>query len=195
MSEPTTDFILDAIPDSPPPPVGRRFASWRPTFDLIAAAIMLILAFIGTAASDVTSASQVYWSFLAITFGLLCIGLDWVHELPGTPWFQPAARTALHWFGVLMAIELVYGFIDAGRLTNADTGLMNGTIVALGTFTSGVHVNWRLAVIGIALGLGTAVVAYVEQYLWILFGLALLVIAILYVVSRVRRSPQDAAGA
>ena len=74
---------------------------------------------------------------------------------------------------MLLAIELVYVLIAAGRLTNADTGLMNGTILALGTFTSGVHTNWRVAVIGVALGLGTAAVGYVEQYLWILFVLAL----------------------
>ena len=65
---------------------------------------------------------------------------------------------------MLLAIELVYMLIAAGRLTNADTGLMNGTILALGTFTSGVHTNWRVAVIGAALGLGTAAVGYVEQY-------------------------------
>ena len=70
-----------------------------------------------------------------------------MHEPPGTAWAQPALRTALHWFGVLVAIELVYIFIGAGRLTNANTGLMNGTILALGTFTSGVHANWRLVVI------------------------------------------------
>ena len=75
---------------------------------------------------------------------------------------------------MLLAIELVYLLIAAGRLTNADTGLMNGDILALGTFTSGVHTNWRVAVIGAALGLGTAAVGYIEQYLWILFVLALL---------------------
>ena len=39
--------------------------------------------------------------------------------------------------GLLAGHRLVYVFIDAGRLTNADTGLVNGTILALGTFTSG----------------------------------------------------------
>ena len=52
------------------------------------------------------------------------------------------------------------------------------SIVALGTFTSGVHTNWRLVVIGAALGLGTAAVAYVERYLWVLFALAVLALAV-----------------
>ena len=54
------------------------------------------------------------------------MALDWVHEPRGTAWWKAALRTALHWLGVLVAIELVYVFIDAGRLTNADTGLLNG---------------------------------------------------------------------
>lgn len=169
------------------PPLNRRFAFWRPAFDVTAGGIMMLLAFFGIAASDAGGgSSQTYWSLLAIVFGLVCILLDWIHEPPGTPWVQPVARTALHWLGVLIAIELVYVFIDAGRLTNAGTGLLNGTILALGTFTSGVHTNWRMVVIGAALGLGTAAVAYVEQYLWILLLLAIVAIGVMIAVTRLR---------
>ncbi len=175
------------------PPPNRRFETWRPVFDLSIGAAMLVLAFIGVAASDVTSGgSQTYWFFLAIAFGLLCMVLDWIHEAPGTAWANPLLRTALHWFGVLAAMELVHVFIASGRLTNADTGLLNGLILSLGTFTTGVHTNWRLVVIGAALGLGTAAVAYVEQYLWILLALALLALAAIYLISRLRgrRDPE-----
>ena len=72
---------------------------------------------------------------------------------------------------------------------------MNGAILALGTFTSGVHTNWRVAVIGAALGLGTAAVAYVEQYLWILFALALLALAAIIFVARLRGRRDGRAGA
>jgi hypothetical protein len=166
----------------------RRFESWRPAFDVGAGVIMFLLAFFGIAASDVSTSSQTYWSMLAIVFGLICLALDWVHEPRGTSWWKAALKTGLHWFGVLLAVELVYVLIAAGRLTNADTGLMNGTILALGTFTSGVHTNWRIAVIGVALGLGTAAVAYVEQYLWILFLLALITLGVIFAIARFRRS-------
>ena len=150
-------------------------------------------AFVGIAASDVSgSGSQTYWSLLAIVFGLICMGLDWVHEPPGTAWWKAALKTALHWVGVLFAIELVYYFIAAGRLTNADTGLLNGTILALGTFTSGAHTNWRLVVIGAALGIGTVVVAYVERYLWVLFALSLLALGAIVLVARLRGRRDEA---
>jgi hypothetical protein len=179
-SESVGRTMTDLSPD-------RRFESWRSAFDVGAGALMLVLAFVGIAASDVAGGgSQVYWSGLAIAFGLICVALDWIHEPRGTAWLQPALRTALHWLGVLLAIELVYVLIDAGRLTNASTGLLNGTILALGTFTSGVHTNWRLLVIGVALGLGTATAAYVERYLWILFALALLALALIIFIGRLR---------
>jgi hypothetical protein len=189
---PDLDPEIEEALRQPPQPAprrtsGSRIGSWRPMFDVIAAAVMLALAFVGVAASDVSTASQTYWSLLAIVFGLICLGLDWVHEPRGTQWWKAALKTGLHWFGVLLAIELVYVLIAAGRLTNADTGLMNGTILALGTFTSGVHTNWRVAVIGVALGLGTAVVGYVEQYLWILFILALAALGVIVAVARMRR--------
>ncbi len=164
----------------------RRIDAWRPTFDAIIGGVMLLLAFGGVALSDVSQGSQIYWSGLAIVFGLLCVALDWIHEPRGTAWAGPTLRTALHWFGVLAALELVFIFIGAGRLTNADTGLFNGVVLALGTYTCGVYANWRLMVIGVALGLGTAAVAYVEQYLWILFLLALLALAAIFFFTRWR---------
>lgn len=186
------DPEIEAALNAPPRPTSRpaptrRLESWRPVFDVAAGGTMFALAFLGIAASDVSTRSQTYWSILAIVFGLICLGLDWVHEPRGTSWWRDALRTALHWFGVLLAIELVYTLIGAGRLTNADTGLMNGTILALGTFTSGVHTNWRVAVIGLTLGLGTAAVAYVEQYLWVLFILALAALGAIFAVARLRR--------
>jgi len=189
------DPEIEAALRQPPEPAPRRtggsarVASWRPMFDVVAAATMFALAFIGIAASDVSTGSQTYWSLIAIVFGLICLGLDWVHEPRGTSWWKAALRTALHWYGVLLAIELVYLMIAAGRLTNADVGLMNGAILALGTFTSGVHTNWRVAVIGAALGLGTAAVGYVEQYLWILFILALAALGLIIAVTRLRGRP------
>jgi len=169
------------------PVMKRRFEAWRPVFDICIGGAMLVLAFIGIAASDVSGGgSQTYWFMLALAFAVLCILLDWIHEPPGTAWADPLLRTALHWVGVLAAMELIHIFIEAGRLSNANTGLLNGVVIALGTFTSGVHTNWRLMVIGAALGLGTATVAYVEQYLWILFALALLALAAIYLVTRLR---------
>jgi uncharacterized membrane protein YfcA len=43
-------------------------------------------------------------------------------------------------------------------------------------------------VIGAALGLATVVVAYLEQYLWVLFALVVLALAVILLVARSRRA-------
>jgi len=97
-------------------------------------------------------------------------------------------QLALLWIGVFVAIQLVYFFITTGRFANADTGLVNGLILALGTFICGVYVNWRLMVVGVALAFATVAAAYVEEYLWVLLGVALLAVALLVVGSRLTAS-------
>ena len=159
---------------------------WRHIADLVVGGAMLALSFIGIAASDVSRGSQTYWTILTIGFGLAAFGLQWIHAGPGFLRTRSALAMAVHWLGVLAAVELVYLFIAAGRLTNADTGLLNGVVLALGTYLAGVHGGWRLAVIGIAIGLATAAVAYLEQYLWVLFGLAILALAAVFLVNRYR---------
>jgi hypothetical protein len=109
-----------------------------------------------------------------------------MHAAPGFEYTRKALLTVVHWIGVLATILLVYLFIDAGRLNNADTGLLNGVVLALGTFLAGVYGTWRLAVIGAAIGLATAAVAFSEQYMWVLIGLGIVALAALYLVGRIR---------
>ncbi len=95
---------------------------------------------------------------------------------------------ALHWIGVFAAMLLIYYFTTSGRFANANIGLANGLILALGTFLNGVHGNWRFMVVGGALGFGTLVVAFTEEYLWILFGIAVLALVVLVAGSRIAKS-------
>lgn len=156
--------------------------------EALAALVLLALAFAGIAASDVSAAgTQGYWTLITVIFALAAFAIDWQHSGRDFRGSRSTLRLGLHWLGVFAAIQLVYVFIASGRLANADTGLVNGLILALGTFLCGVHVNWRLMVLGLALGLATGTVAYVEQYLWVLLGLAVLAIAALVIGAKLTR--------
>ena len=164
---------------------------WRHYADIVVGGAMLALAFVGIAASDVSGlGSQLYWTIIAIVFGVACLGLQWLHAGPDFPRTRSAVTMAIHWVGVIAAVELVYLYILAGRLTNGDAGLLNGLVLALGTFLAGVHgsvrTGWRIAVIGVAVGLATLAVAWTEQYLWVLLALAAVVIGGLLLASRLR---------
>jgi hypothetical protein len=161
---------------------------WRRTFDGVIAAAMVLAAFIAIGASDASyAASQPYWLGLAAAFGLAALAIEWVHRDAAFSLSRVAPRLALHWIGVIAALEAVFLFIDAGRLAGAGVGLTNGAILALGAFLAGVHGNWRLLVVGVAIGLAAVLVALVEQYVWLLVGLGLVAVAAVVAVAHLRR--------
>lgn len=167
---------------------GSTGPGWRRIFDAVIAAAMVLAAFTAIGASDVSYAgSQPYWLGLAVVFGVATLAIEWVHRGLDFSLARVAPRCALHWVGVLAALEAVFVFIDAGRFAGAGVGLMNGAILALGTFLAGVHGNWRLLVIGLAVGLATVLVALVEQYVWVLLGLGVLTVAAVVGVAHLRR--------
>jgi hypothetical protein len=151
---------------------------------------MLVAGFAAIAASDVSaSGSRLYWTILVVAFGAIALAADWHHSGRGAIDARASTRIILHWFGVFVTVQLVYYFVASGRFANADTGLANGLILALGTFLAGVHGTWRLVIIGIALALATAAVAFVEEYLWVLFAVAILAIVALVFGARLFHRP------
>ena len=161
------------------------FISRKSIVEAIVGAVLLVLAFAAIAASDVsTGETRVYWIGLVVIFALVAIAINRLYPKPDTSFGPTALRILLHWFGVFLAIELVYFFVGSGRIANADTGLTIATVLALGAYLAGVHGNWRLMVIGVAIGLAAAGAAFMEEYLWVMFGLAVLVIVIFALSSR-----------
>ena len=67
---------------------------------------------------------------------------------------------ALHWGAVLLAMRLIF-VTDVARMMNADaSALAVLTVLALGTFTAGVHIAaWRICLVGIVLGVGVPEIA------------------------------------
>lgn len=167
-------------------PTGKSgFISRKSVVEAIVGAVMLVLAFAAIAASDVSATgTHMYWSGLVVAFAVIALAIDRMHPKRGSSLGRSALPILLHWIGVFLAIELVYFFVGSGRLANADTGLTNAMILALGTYLAGVHSNWRLMVVGAAIGLAAAGAAFMEEYLWVMFGLAVLVIVVFVLSSR-----------
>lgn len=150
---------------------------------------MTVLAFSAIAASDVFGGrTHGYWIALLVLYAVAAYVVDRLHSGISFKDARRALSIALHWIGVFVAMLLVYFFAKSGRVANADIGLTYGLILALGTFLSGVHTNWRLMVVGAALGFGTAGVAFIEQYLWVLFGIVVLALLVFIFGSRIARS-------
>ena len=146
---------------------------------------LLVLAFFAIASSDVSATgTRTYWTLLVLLFAITAFASDRMHTEHALSHMPSAITLVLHWLGVVLAIQLVHYFVLSGRMANADIGLTNGVLLALGAYLFGVYSNWRMAVIGVALAVATAGIAFIEQFIWFLFIVTLVAILLLYFGAR-----------
>ena len=68
---------------------------------------------------------------------------------------------------------LSFAFVKTGRMTSGGSGLVILLLLSLSTFLDGYHVGWRFYLAGFFLGMSAILAAYVEEFMWILFIIAL----------------------
>jgi membrane-bound acyltransferase YfiQ involved in biofilm formation len=74
--------------------------------------------------------------------------------------------------------------LHTGRLDNENTGLIILLLLALTTFFAGIHLGWRLFIVGIFLGVALIGAAYLEEFVWMFLIIALVVVAIFLLLKR-----------
>jgi hypothetical protein len=141
--------------------------------------VVLILTLVGVAYASFSRQSMVgYWEFLAPVIGLLCVILGWPHAPDQAARWRLIWTQALHWLAFLVAMNLLLLSGVASLLSPDATGLTILTLLALGTFVAGVHIQaWQICVLGMVMGLGVPAIAWIERS-----ALLLLVVAALAVV-------------
>jgi hypothetical protein len=163
----------------------RRF-SRQSIVEAVIAFILILLGFFAIAASDVSATgTRTYWIVLVVTYAIVAFVSDRMHTDHTVTDLHSAVTIGLHWLGVFLAIQLVHYFVSSGRMANADTGLTNGVVLALGTYLFGIYGNWRFLVIGLSLAAAIAGVAFVEEYIWVLFSIVVLAIVAIFIGARV----------
>jgi hypothetical protein len=127
--------------------------------------VVLILTLFGVAYASFSRQSMVgYWEFLAPVIGLLCVGIAWPQAPDKAARLRLVWTQALHWLAFLVAMNLLLLSGVASTLSADATGLMILTLLALGTFVAGVHVQaWQICVLGMVMGLGVPAIAWIER--------------------------------
>ena len=148
--------------------------------------ILIALSIIGVGVTDFASAvSHWYWLAMVFVFGLGCILIEWDRaEGGGQGKLVIIRKQLLQWVGLLLAVQLVYLLLHAGRLDNENTGLVILLLLALTVFASGVHVEWRLCVVGVLLGLALIMATYLEEFIWLIMILMALAAVFIYFVAK-----------
>ena len=143
--------------------------------------LVLILVVFGVAyTSFAKTPITTYWIVLAPFIGLICVITRWRDALDREQRWRLIWTQALHWGAVLVAMHLIF-VTDVSRMMNADAGALTTlTVLALGTFTAGVHIAaWRICAVGIVLALGVPAIAWLEQSTLLLLLIAVVVVAVI----------------
>jgi hypothetical protein len=141
---------------------------------------VLILTLVGVA---YTSFSRrpivVYWELLAPLIALLCVGAGWPNAADRSAKVRLIATQALHWIAFVVVMNLML-LPNVQIIFNAGTtGIAIFTLLALGTFTAGVHVlSWQVCLLGLIMALGIPAIAWIENSALIFVLIAAVVIGV-----------------
>lgn len=136
--------------------------AWRTHLPYAAA---LLLTLLGVAYTSYAKRPIVgYWELLAVAMGILCVSTGWRRVQDREGRLRLVWTQALHWFAFLVAMNLVL-LTDVKSMLNADaTGLAILTLLALGTFVAGVHIQaWEVCALGAVMALSVPAIAWIEQ--------------------------------
>jgi hypothetical protein len=157
--------------------------------------LMLVLALFGVAYTNFARQAMTgYWIILAPVFGLVCVAARWRDLESSRSQIRLIVTQALHWTAVVFAMYLVFVADVKQMMSDFASSLMVLTVLALGTFTAGIHVGaWRICVIGIMLGLGVPAIAWFEERTLLILLLTLVLFAAIavFVVLDHRRRAKD----
>jgi hypothetical protein len=171
--------MTDSQPTSPassPSPSSLRAFVWA-EWPYIA---ILALAVFGVAWTSVARQPMTYyWLALTPLIGLVCVVSRWKTAQDREGRVHLIVTQALHWGAVLLAMELAF-VADVNQMMNADArALFILTLLALGTFTAGVHVaSWQICLVGVIFALGVPAIAWLEQTALLLVLAAAIIVAI-----------------
>jgi hypothetical protein len=127
--------------------------------------LVLILTIIGVAYTSFSKQPIVaYWELLAPIIGLLCIGVGWRGAGDKSARRRLIWTQVLHWCAFLVVMNMMLLSSVQKTFSASATGLAIFTLLALGTFTAGVHVlSWQICLLGLIMALGIPAIAWIEN--------------------------------
>jgi len=126
--------------------------------------LVLILTLLGVAYTSLLKQPIMgYWELLAPVIGLVCVGSGWSGANDRNARIQLIVTQALHWAAFLLVMNMIL-LPSVQTILNANaTGLAVLMLLALGTFTAGVHIlSWQICLLGIIMALCVPAAGWIE---------------------------------
>ena len=126
--------------------------------------IVLILTILGVAyTSFLKQPIMGYWELLAPLIGLVAVGSGWPNANDKNARYRLICTQALHWAAFLIVMNIIMS-PSVQRILDANAiGLAVLMLLALGTFTAGVHVfSWQVCLLGLIMALCVPAAAWIQ---------------------------------
>jgi hypothetical protein len=151
-----------SIPHVTPPRRAAHVSFWIRELPFT---LVLILTVAGVAYTSFSKKPIIgYWEILAPIIALVCIGAGWQEAGDKSARLRLIVTQALHWFAFLLVMNLMLLSSVQRIFTAQTTALAIFTLLALGTFTAGVHVlSWQVCLLGLIMALGIPAIAWIEN--------------------------------
>ncbi len=142
--------------------------------------LLIILSMIGISVMDFSpSEGYRYWVGMIPVFGIGAIIINFVQANQKAHIVQKIfIEQLLLWFGVFLALGGTLLLLHVDALDNKNTGLVMLLILSLATYIDGLRIGWRFSLVGNFLGLTAVSIAYLDNFMWMLFGLAAITIGL-----------------
>ena len=174
----------------PPPPRSSR--TLKIAFGI--ATLMVLLAMIGVGLTTTSRAdAPKYWLSLVPVYGLLCVTVAWLHKRHGATG-RLVVQQALHWLVIAVAIWLDFYVRGTGEMTGEAAGYNALLLLAIGCLLAGIHLEWMFAIVGVLLAATLMLAVKAEQYLWLAFIAAAVLVAAMFALMRWRARSRRNAG-
>lgn len=142
--------------------------------------VMIILSLVGVGVTDFSPDDGYwYWMIMILVFGMIAVITGFVEAKKGDQHLVKKILVVqvIHWLGSMATVIGVFLLLNAGRLNNENAALVILLILALTTFLDGIRLGWRFSIAGVFLGVTAIIAAYIEQFMWVVLMLAVVLIA------------------
>jgi len=128
-------------------------------------ALVLILTTVGVAYMSFSKKPITgYWEFLAPLIALVCVGAGWESADDNAKRLRLIGTQVLHWIAFIVVMNMMLLESVQREFNSPATALAIFTLLALGTFTAGVHVlSWQVCLLGLIMALGIPAIAWIEN--------------------------------
>ena len=166
------------------------FVSWRFWLTELLYGGVFVLTIFGVAYTSYSKQPlPIFWQVLAPLICVVCISGGWQNARDRDERLRLILTQAFHWLAFLVAMRVMMWPDIERQLTANASGLAILMLLALGTFTAGVHaLTWQVCVLGLFMAAAVPVLAWFEQSaaLWFLLTGAVLVIGLAFLWAKHR---------